>query len=265
MSTTSSFDFSFKWIGSATWIMTIDGIKLACDPVLCPKDTIQNYGLGLSSKRMTSPVYDESDFKDVAIWLITHEHQDHLDAAGLSKINPESIIITNNKAQQLLRTIKPHKLQSIKPGDKVTHTIQNLTVEITATPVVHGSNPLIAALAGGGNGYRITVRKASARMEVYITGDTVFYKKLIKNSAARKTDILIPHIGAPFNDNFGGPLTFTIPAIQPLVEALKPEIILPVHFNSFSHFKEKAADVTEWKKRDDRVKIVAEGDKFSLN
>lgn len=263
MSTTSSFDFSFKWIGSATWVMAIDGIKIACDPVLCLKDTVQVYGPGLSSKRMTNPVYDETDFRDVAIWLITHEHLDHLDNTGLSKIKPESIIIANNKAQKILRSIKLQKLQCIKPGDKITHTIQNLTLEITATPAVHGSNSLIAALAGGGNGYRITACKDSKRLELYITGDTVFHKKLLKNYNGFKTDILIPHIGAPFSDKFGGPLTFTIPAIQPLVAALKPEIILPVHFNSFSHFKEKTADVIEWKMRDDRVKTVAEGDSFS--
>ena len=28
------FEITFKWVGAATWVLTIDGVKIGCDPVL---------------------------------------------------------------------------------------------------------------------------------------------------------------------------------------------------------------------------------------
>jgi hypothetical protein len=45
--------------------MKINELKIACDPVLCPKNTEHHYAPGFNSKRLTEPVFEEDDFKDI--------------------------------------------------------------------------------------------------------------------------------------------------------------------------------------------------------
>ena len=52
----------FKWIGGATWILDVQGLRIACDPVLCPAGTVQDYGF-FSSKRLNDPVFADDDFE----------------------------------------------------------------------------------------------------------------------------------------------------------------------------------------------------------
>ncbi len=55
MENNKQFIIQFKWIGAATWVLNINGLKIACDPVLCPKNTVHKYAPGLKSKRLTEP------------------------------------------------------------------------------------------------------------------------------------------------------------------------------------------------------------------
>jgi L-ascorbate metabolism protein UlaG (beta-lactamase superfamily) len=254
------FKIHFKWIGSATWVLNINDLKIACDPVLCPKGTVQKYAPGFKSKRLTDPVFEKDDFQNIDIWLISHEHEDHLDTYGLSEINPEAIIVANKKAKKILQAIHPVNLNIVRHNQDLTFEIKGMTVEIKAVPAVHGSNPLSAFMLGGGNGYWLTIKTEDAVLNIYVSGDTISHKKVINALHGYKADILIPNIGAPFQRAFGGPFTFTIKTLQPVIDTIKPDIILPVHFGTFSHFRESSSTIKEW--TDERVKIFVEGDCF---
>ncbi|MFC1489361.1 MBL fold metallo-hydrolase [Thermodesulfobacteriota bacterium] len=260
MKNNKQFSIHFKWIGAATWVLNINNLKIACDPVLCPKDTVQTYAPGLKSKRLTEPVFDEDDFKNIDIWLISHEHEDHLDEHGLSKVDPEAIIIANKKAKKVLKTIHPKNLNIVRYDQVLYYKIDGLTVEIKAMPTVHASNSLMAFLLGGGNGYWLNIKKKDAVLKIYVSGDTISHKKVINALRGYKADILIPNIGAPFQNAFGGPFTFTIKTLQSVIDTIKPDIILPVHFGTFSHFHESSSTIKAW--TDERVKIFVEGDCF---
>ena len=258
MTNNQEFKIHFKWIGSATWVLNINEVKIACDPVLCPKGTVQTYAPGFRSKRLTDPVFDTDDFQNIDIWLISHEHEDHLDTHGLSKIDEKSIIIANKKSKKILQTIHPENLHIVRYPQTLSFTIKGMTVEIQVMPAVHASNPLTAFFLGGGNGYWLTIKKDDAECNIYVTGDTVSHKKVLDAIAGHEADILIPNIGAPFRNAFGGPFTFTTKTLQPVIDAVKPDVILPVHFGSFSHFHESHSIIKSW--ADDRMKIFTEGD-----
>ena len=254
------FKIHFKWIGAATWVLKIDDLKIACDPVLCPKDTIHKYAPGRNSKRLTEPVFDEEDFKNVDIWLISHEHEDHLDKHGLSKIDAEAIIVANKKAERILQTIEPTNLNIVQYNQVLTFEMGELTVEIKAMPTVHASNALLAFVLRGGNGYWLNIKKKDALLQIYVTGDTINHDKVINTLHGYKADILIANIGAPFQNTFGGPVTFTIKTLQTIIDTIRPDVILPVHFGSFTHFQESSQTIKAWP--DERVKIFVEGDTF---
>jgi len=260
MKNNKQFSIHFKWIGAATWVLNINNLKIACDPVLCPKDTVQIYGPGLKSKRLTEPVFDEDDFKNIDIWLISHEHEDHLDKHGLLKIDPEAIIVANKKAKRILQAIRPNNLNIVRCGQVLSYEIDGLSIEIKAMPTVHASNPFMAFLLGGGNGYWLNIKKKNAVLKIYVSGDTISHKKVIKALHGHKADILIPNVGAPYQNAFGGPFTFTVKTLQSIVDTIKPDIIFPVHFGTFSHFRETSSTIKAW--TDERVKIFVEGDCF---
>jgi N-acyl-phosphatidylethanolamine-hydrolysing phospholipase D len=260
MKNNKQFNIHFKWIGSATWVLSINDLKIACDPVLCPKDTVQVYGPGSKSKRLTDPVFEESDFQNIDLWLISHEHEDHLDKYGLSKIDPEAIVVSNKKAGKIIQKIHPKQLDVVKQGQELSYDLKGLTVEIKVMPAVHASNFLMAYILGGGNGYWLNIRNKDAVLKIYITGDTISHNKVINALHGYKADILIPNIGAAFQNAFGGPYTFTTKTLQKIIDATRPDVILPVHFGTFAHFYESSTTVKEW--NDKRVKIFSEGDCF---
>lgn len=260
MNNVDLFTIDFKWVGAATWVLSIDEMKIACDPVLCPKGTVQTHAPGFNSTRLTEPVYDGEDFENVDLWLISHEHEDHLDGHGLAQIRPEAHIVSNKKSEKVLGTIQPKNHMAARPGQILTYRMKGLSIDVNVMPAVHGSNFLSALLLGGGNGYWLKIRKETAELDIYVTGDTVSHPKVLAALNGRKADILIPNIGAPFQNVFGGPFTFTVKDLQPVIDTVRPDIILPVHFGTFSHFQESHQAIRSW--GDERVKIFKEGDTF---
>lgn len=260
MENSNKFNLHFKWIGAATWVLRINELKIACDPVLCPKGTLQTYAPGFKSKRLTEPVFDKDDFAATDLWLISHEHEDHLDKPGLAEIDPGSLIVANKKSKKILQTIHPEKLNIVKPDQVLSFQVKGMDIEIKTMPAVHASNPLTAFFLGGGNGYFLTIKEGKKTLKIYITGDTTCHKKVLTALNGYTADILIPNVGAAFKNAFGGPFTFSIESLRPVIETIRPDLIFPVHFGSFSHFGEPASAVQNW--ADDRVKIAAEGDSF---
>jgi len=91
----------FNWPGGATFVLTIGNLKIACDPVLCSKGTVQDF-FWFKSERLEQPVYSEDTFRDVDLWLITHKHLDHLDDKGLEQIKPKTKVICNPNSAPIL-------------------------------------------------------------------------------------------------------------------------------------------------------------------
>ena len=147
-----------KWVGGATWILTVGGVKIACDPVLCPAGTIQDYGW-FRSRRLEAPVYVEDDFRDVDLWLITHAHEDHLDERGLAQIGPASRVVTHANAISKIRRTRTTDIHMLAWHQQHQFTLKDCQITIEAMPAVHGVNPISAWFAGGVNGYWVTLTR----------------------------------------------------------------------------------------------------------
>ncbi|MGE5373009.1 MAG: MBL fold metallo-hydrolase [Solirubrobacterales bacterium] len=257
------FDVQFKWIGGATWTLSLDGFKLACDPVLCPMGKVQKYGFGMVGKRLTAPGFDADDFRDVDLWLISHEHKDHIDSDGLSQIDPNAPCVTNRGAAARLRKIGPRQLMILEHGQTVSLEIKDFSLEIEAIPAVHASNRLASHFAGRGNGYWLTLKKGPAKTSIYVTGDTVCHAKVTRYLANRTADILIPNLGKSHIGKFGSPYTLSAEGLHKVVDLVRPRLVFPVHHSSFSHMNgEPISRVSDWK--DERVKVLREGESFRL-
>ncbi len=252
---------SFHWVGGATFILSIDNIKIAVDPVLCPKGTIQDY-TWFKSKRIENPVYNESDFDDIDLWLITHNHDDHLDDIGLSKILNSSYVISNQNSTKKLKKKGLNDLSILKWGDMHNYSKKGFDIVIEAIPAIHGINPISALLAGVVNGYYITISKGNETLRIYITGDTVYKGKIIKSMEGKEIDLLIPNMGAAKEGSWIMTLTLNSKMLKKMINNLNPSIVIPVHYGTFAHYREPVESIKAI--NDERIKIINVGDRYII-
>ena len=222
-------------VGGACFVLNIDGkLKIACDPALSPVGTEYPFK-SFTSTRTKPPIYEETLFDDVNLWLITHVHNDHIDAKGARYISPTSTVIAQKKAERML-SIHPHRM-TLKWKESKTLTISGYQVELTAVPAFHGNNLIMRKLIGDVNGYYIRISKGETVRSVYITSDTVYNARIVQ--IVRKlgaVDLLVANLGEVMPDKFGGPITMSIPMLQRMVEDLRPAQVIPIHIDDFSHY-----------------------------
>ncbi|HBH22381.1 MAG TPA: hypothetical protein DDY13_03045 [Cytophagales bacterium] len=251
----------FHWIGGATFILSIGNLNIAVDPVLCEKGTVQDY-FWFKSKRIEQPIYTEKDFEDIDLWLITHNHEDHLDSIGLSNISNSSKIITNKNSFKILQERGGNDLTVLRWKQSKEFKIKGYEIKIEAIPAIHGINPLSALLAGKVNGYYLTLSKGKEKKGIYITGDTVYKNTIIKTLKNKQIDLLIPNMGAAKQGSWIMTLTLNSKMLKKMISKLIPEVVIPVHYGTFEHYKEPVEKIKEID--DERIKIVEVGSNTEL-
>ena len=250
-----------NWIGGATFILTIGNLNIAVDPVLCKKGTVQDY-FWFKSKRLEQPIYTKEDFQNVDLWLITHNHVDHLDSIGLSKISNASKVISNRNASKILKENGASDLTILNWKQTKELNIEGYQIVIEAIPAIHGVSPISALLAGKVNGYYLTISKGKEVVRIYITGDTVYKNRIIRALEGKEIDLLIPNMGAAKQGSWIMTLTLDSKMLKKLISKLDPEIVVPVHFGTFEHYNEPVEKIRAI--GDTRIKIVEVGSKIKL-
>jgi L-ascorbate metabolism protein UlaG (beta-lactamase superfamily) len=235
-------NITFKWIGGATWILQVNDIKIACDPVLCPEGHIQDYKF-FKTERLNNPVYDGSDFKNVNLWLLTHNHEDHIDKYGMQMIEKDSVIISHKGLESLFNKNKYTGLKFLNWGEETEISANDINIKIRAVPAVHAKNILPGIAVGNGNGYLLEITWRVLLFRIYVTGDAVYNKKIVKHIGNANIDLIISNAGSAmagksFMSRVIGRITNNISDIKKMNSDLKPEMLIPVHWGTFSHYTE---------------------------
>ncbi len=232
----------FSWIGGATWILEAQGARIGCDPVLCRKGTIQDYGL-FESERIEDPALT-LDCDDVDLWLLSHHHEDHLDEAGMVKLAYAPQVLCPPRVSRLLRR-RGIGHQVLGWGETVRLQLRDLAVSVRAVPAIHGLNTLIGSLVGNGNGYVLEIgRPGEALRTVYVSGDDVFTPRRARRWLPKHIDLAIvntgaAHVGAGGLGRILGRITNDSHDLRRLAEALEPRALVATHWGTFTHYLER--------------------------
>jgi L-ascorbate metabolism protein UlaG (beta-lactamase superfamily) len=151
-----------RWLGHATVLMEMGGVRLLTDPVL--RDRI------LHIRRVAAPV-DPRNYDALDAVLISHLHRDHLDAPSLRLIDgPQTQVVLPAGGGRLAVRQGFGSPMELAPGDEVR--IGDALV--TAVPAVHdgGRNPLGAKVQPLG----YLIEAAGAR--IYFAGDTDLFASM---------------------------------------------------------------------------------------
>ena len=225
------------YIGTATMLLEIGSIRLLTDPVFDPAGGNYYFGYGTSSKKLTPPAMKPEDIGKVDAVLLSHDHhEDNLDRSGHACLS---------NARQVLTTIAGAKrlgghAVGLKSWHSITIKSDDLEIKVTAVPARHGS--LGSHLIVGETTGFVLEWPGQKYGALYISGDSVWFSGIREIANRFRIGTAILHIGkAGFLST--GPVWFTFSAKEAVkvVKALKPQTVVPIHYEGWKHFREPKA------------------------
>lgn len=227
-------------IGGPTVLLEIAGWRLLTDPTFDPPGRRYSFGWGTASHKLTGPAIAVSDLGPIDAVLLTHDHHaDNLDDAGRQLLSLVDTVVTTTSAARRL------DVPTTGLASWATTVLERPglpTIHVTATPCRHGppgSHPIVGDVIG------FSLRWDGQRQgELWISGDTVHYRGV--RQVADRLDIgtAIIHLGG-VRFPITGPVRYTMTAgdAVELLTAIDPAVIVPVHYEGWSHFREPRTDV----------------------
>ena len=194
-----------RWFGHAAFEVNIDDVKVLIDPWV--------------SNPLSNVKVDE--LKNIDLILVSHDHFDHLgDAVEIARKTGAQIL----SVPELSNYLKDQGLNTI--GMNIGGTAEFKGLKITMTQAFHTSS------RGSPVGYVIKGKESS----IYHTGDTGLFgdMKIIGELYKPKISLL----------PIGGYYTMGVDEALAAIELIKPEIVIPMHYNTFPVIK---ADVEKFK------------------
>ncbi|KAI1811931.1 Metallo-hydrolase/oxidoreductase [Poronia punctata] len=229
-------DVQLTHIGTATVIISIDGINFLTDPYFSPDGTSWNEGVTLTSHY--TPALSLHDIPPIDAVLLSHEdHPDNLDDLGRRVLDGRHVLTTRSGAKSL--SPRPG-VRSLAPWETTTLQVSGRKFEITATPCEH--------VPGGESiGFLVTERSFGSTNgkpnAIYFSGDTVYIPDLAGEILERcHVSLALLNLGgaqAPLEHEMAG-LLITMDGRQAsrLVRELDADVMVPIHYEGWDHFKE---------------------------
>ena len=159
MSDTPESKDSLTFIGHASTLIELDGVRLLTDPVMRSR---------VAHLRRQVPVFPELDSPPDAV-LVSHQHFDHLDLPSLRSFGSDVRIIAPRESLRMLSSQGFTQVEGVDIGDRVAVG----TVIVTAVPAEHDGRRVPFRGRGDSLGFLIEGSRS-----VYFAGDTDIYDEM---------------------------------------------------------------------------------------
>lgn len=221
-------------VGGPTTLIEVAGWRILTDPTFDPAGRRYAFGWGTGSTKVAGPAVPVDALGPIDAVLLTHDHHaDNLDDAGRALLATVPRVITTRAGARRLGGaavgLEPWATTELaEPGRP--------TVAVLATPCRHGP-PLSRPIVGHVVGFVLTVEGASGAL--WISGDTVLHRDLWQVAERVDVDVAVLHLGG-VRFPISGPIryTLTIDDAVALCARLRPRVVVPVHDEGWSHFRE---------------------------
>ncbi len=224
---------------NATFVIESGKHYILVDPMLSKKGAMPSYTYFRNSPQrnptISLPDNAERILSKVTLCLITHSqklgvkalhHSDHLDKAGMSFLRKNNTpIITIEKDKQYLKNQGLNIVATLKNGASQ----KLLGIEIKAIPAQHGHGWIRKLMANGAGFYLQIPNEPS----LYISGDTVYTKKVKKVFTELKPDISVVAAGSARLD-IGKPILMSMNEILRFVKDA-PNKVIANHLEAVNH------------------------------
>ena len=229
-------DLQITYIGGPTALVDLAGARFLTDPTFDPGGT--DYPTPVYTLHKTqSPAVDPAGLGRVDAVLLSHDHHfDNLDHAGRTLLEQIPAVYTTRAGAERLAG----RAVGLTAWETVEYPSPTGSISITAVPARHGPpdgdrGPVIGfVLTGPG-------RTGPA---VYFSGDTVWYEGVQQVAARFDVAVALLNLGAAKVAVAGpAPVTFTAAEAVLLAQAWPHTLIVPLHFEGWTHFTEGAREI----------------------
>lgn len=198
------------YVGHATILIEIDGLRLLTDPLLTPR----------VSHLLRTSVVPDLDAPHLDAVLLSHLHADHLHLRSMRRLGTAQLVVAPRGAAGYLARHGFKQVVEMAVGE--TLCIQG--VDITATPANHPARPLPGRPRTDCLGYVI-----NGSRRIYFTGDTDLFAGMADIGLGLDV-ALLPVWG-------WGP-TLGVGHLNPYraaraLELLRPSLAIPIHWGTY--------------------------------
>jgi L-ascorbate metabolism protein UlaG (beta-lactamase superfamily) len=227
--TWSDAQVTLAWIGHATVLINLFGVKILTDPVLFPRIGIRLPGFTIGPKRLTAPALQFHELPNVDLIVLSHAHFDHLDLRTLGCFDRNTSVITARETSDLFRRTRFRDINELDWGETKNFKTAAGEIDVTAFPVKHWGARTRRDTHRGYNAYLIESRTRGSRRIIF-AGDTAMTDGFAQLRQDRGVDIAIMSIGAynPWIHSHCTPEQ----AVQ-MANAAGAHFIMPVHHQTF--------------------------------
>lgn len=255
------------YLGTATLLLELAGLRLLTDPAFDPAGTAYNFGPWYaprswfsSEKGYRTPI-ERGELGKVDAVLLSHDHHaDNLDHEGRQLLTEGSVsrVITTRAGAARLSKEAPSgrrsapgeglgvggKTQGLAWGESTRLASGSEGLKLTATPARHGpwGTPQVHEVIG-----LLLEPESASEPTVWISGDTVMFPDLRRfltqqRQSSRRVDVAIIHCGGvsfPKVPVLGrSRFTFDAQEVVEVCRLLDPRVVIPVHRSGWTHFRE---------------------------
>ncbi|TCO28471.1 L-ascorbate metabolism protein UlaG (beta-lactamase superfamily) [Kribbella steppae] len=227
-------------IGGPTTLIEVDGWRLLTDPTFDPPGRRYSFGWGSSSVKLVGPALGVDELPEIDAVLLTHDqHADNLDDLGRALLPRVGAVVTTVTGAARLGGgavgLAPWAVHTLnRPGRP--------PLSITATPCRHGP-PLSRSITGDVIGFAVEW-PGQEHGALWVSGDSVLYDGMRQVGGRFDVGTVLLHLGAV---RFGvtGPLRYSMTGRDgvELCSLLRPQTVIPVHYEGWSHFSQGRSGV----------------------
>ena len=226
------------WLGqSGFYFLTPEGTKIVVDPYLT--DHVKKLFGDKLARKIPVPILPEE--LDPDIFLLSHDHVDHLDEKTVVPVpnkNKMTFVGPRGVAKHLKKLkVNVKNIVRLDSGEKTK--VKGIEIEAAfAMPTDAGTFDTV--------GFVITFKN---KLKIYITGDTA-YTPFLKYLKAFKIDYMFTVINGAFNN------MNEVEAAK-VTSLIKPKTVIPMHFGSLKLDTSDLGKFTRnMRKLDRKIKII---------
>ncbi|HEY6738535.1 MAG TPA: MBL fold metallo-hydrolase [Actinopolymorphaceae bacterium] len=255
------------FVGTATTVLRLGPFTILTDPNFLHRGQRVYLGYGLFSKRRTEPGLQPGDLPLLSGILLSHLHGDHFDRIARDRMARDLPVVTTPQAASTLRRwgfagsigLETWTSHEFLDGDDV--------LRITSVPAVHGPG-IVGRLLPPVMGSVVELERAGVTLSrLYITGDTIVRRHLLRGVADRYPDLdgMLIHLGG--TRVLGVLISMDHRQGAEMVDLMRPSVTIPIHYDDYTVFRSSLADfLSEVRRRGlpGEVRPVERGDTVRL-